>query len=100
GIRDLIVTGVDVCSSDLEFALAFAKSRSENGPISPGRWQSTQRLRKIGSTSLWKVTVADADEATGAVSTRHPSARVAATGGSLPLGRASRRGAGQVAQAE
>ena len=38
-----------ICFAD---DLALSYFRSEKGPISPGRWHSTQRFWKIGSTSL------------------------------------------------
>src|SRR5690348_12333846 len=57
GMRRWTTTSL-ICFAD---DLAFSYLSSEKGPISPGRWHSTHRFWKIGSTSLWKVTFADAD---------------------------------------
>src|SRR5579883_3035324 len=90
GMRRLTTTSLICLAEDF----AFSYLRSEKGPMSPGRWHSTQRFWKIGSTSLWYVTLPDgaAPAAAGlpaTFSTAQPGASVAAVGGALPASRAS-----------
>src|SRR6185503_10122959 len=89
GMRRWTTTSL-ICFADA-FALSYLSS--EKGPISPGRWQSTHRFWKIGSTSLWNVILDDAAlpgdaEETG-FSTAQPGASVAGTGGAFPASSAS-----------
>src|SRR5205814_9317585 len=74
--------------------LAFSYLRSEKGAISPGRWHSTHRFWRIGSTSLWNVSLEELVFPEGSAglpifSTAHPGASVAATGGAFPASSAS-----------